>query len=172
MRKIGEEESSYSSEIVMRVQIFDRIFDTIPSENDVISMINKMRILPVLSTPIGQDSQYRRKAHRIPDSLNKERPFLYTPLIMSIKMEQYYKSPSYPKDELTYICTKEGPLNKQHKRSELVDDYRYWMWHDFHYQIGRKLAIWQGVEYDIIGDGTFEYPTREQQESIEASMTT
>jgi len=45
------------------------------------------------------------------------------------------------------------------------------MWHDFHYQVGRQLAIWQGIEYDIVGDGTFEYPTREQQERIKASAT-
>ena len=44
------------------------------------------------------------------------------------------------------------------------------MWHDFEYQVGERFAIWQGVEYDIIGDGTFEYPTLEQQKQIKADI--
>jgi len=47
---------------------------------------------------------------------------------------------------------------------------RSWMWHDLHYEIGTQIASWQGVEYEVVGDGTFEYPTREQQLQIQAEF--
>ena len=89
-------------------------------------------------------------------------------------MEQYHKDPSYPHDELVYICTAESPLNKQHERSDVDDGYRTWMcswmWHDFHYQISEQFAPWEGVEYDALPDGTFEYPTIEQQKQIRENL--
>jgi len=174
MQKIGEEKSTHSSDSVMRVQIFDRVFDGIPSVDDVLEIIKDYRLLPLKSTPMGQIDNYKRKAQGVPDTLSLDRPFSYVPIIMSAKMEQYHKIPSYPHEELTYICTVNGSYNKQHERIDVDDGYRTWMcswmWHDFHYQIGRQFEKWQGVEYDTVGDGTFEYPTREQQRQIKAEL--
>jgi hypothetical protein len=88
---------------------------------------------------------------------------------MSTRIANCYYNQGYPKDELTYICTAEGPLNKQHERTDgNADAYRYW-W-QFHGFIEHLLAAWKDIEYDIIGDGTFEYPTREQQAQIKAEI--
>ena len=174
MQKIGEEKSDHSSDIVMRVQIFDRVFDIMPSIDEALETIQNYRLLPILSRPIAQQSMYKSIVRGIPDSLSPENPFSYVPVITSAKMEQYHKDLSYPQDELTYLCTAEGPLNKQHERPGIYEGYgsgmRSWMWHDLHYEIGTQIASWQGVEYEVVEDGTFEYPTREQQLQIQAEF--
>jgi len=165
MQKIGEVQSEYTEDVVMRVQIYDRIFDNMPSHDDALETVSRYRLLPIASTPIGQEESYKRMSFGIPDTFSRENPFSYTPVIMSATMEQYHKTLSYPKDELTFMCTVKGPVNNQHERIDRFGSMP-WMWHNFHYQIGGQFAQWQGVEYDVVGDGTFEYPTREQQELI------
>ena len=170
MQKIGETKSNYSLDIVMRVQLFDRVFDDVPLIDDALETVKKYRLLPIHSNPRSQIKTYEKKIQGKPDSLSVDRSFLYSPVKMSAIMEQYHKDPSYPQSELTYICTIEGPLNRQHERPDVDVEYRTsmcsWMWHDFHYQIGRQIESWIGVDYEILADGTFEYPTRERQRQI------
>lgn len=165
MQKIGEGKSFFSTDTVMRIQIYDRLFDKLPSHNDVAETMLNYRLLPI-SNPLNQIDRYKRRLQGKPDPFDwSEQLCIYKPVLMSAKMEQYYKNPSYPNSELTFICTAEGLLNKQHERSE-GDSFCSLMWHDFHYNIGKRFALWQGIEYDIVGDGTFEYPTREQQSQL------
>ncbi len=169
MQKIGEGISINTTDIVMRVQIFDRLFDDLPSVEDALETLSNNRLLPI-SNPLNQIDRYKRRL------LGKSDPFyfnepvcIYNPVIMSTKMEQYYNDKSYPKDEITFICTAEGPLNKQHERSDGDADGSC-LWNDFHYSIGRQFALWQGLDYDVIEDGIFEYPTRKQQSKIKSEI--
>ena len=162
MQKIGEEKSRYSSELVMRVQVFEKLFDNLPSIEDAFETLKNCRLLPI-SNPLDQANRYKLRLQGRPDPFDMgEQLCIYNPVNMSMKMEQYYKEPSYPENELTYICTIQGPLNKQHGRIDGSSDCSVF-WDDFYYGIGRQFSIWSNVEYDIIGDGTFEYPTLEEQ---------
>ena len=165
MQKIGEGLDCYSTDTVMRAQIYERMFDTLPTYDVVVDTINGYRLLP-LSNPLDQARRYKLRLKGKPDPFYaKDALCRYNPVIMSGKMVQYYKSLCYPKDELTYICTIEGQPNKQHERTDGDADGCFG-WDDLHYKIGRQFSKWKDVKYDIIGDGTFEYPTLAQQEQI------
>ena len=176
IQKIGEEQSLYSIDTVMLVQIYDRLFDNMPTEKDVMETIKNGRLLPFVS-PARQISDYKFKlsVEQDPGFVERHpkyadiRQCQYEPLVMSKKMEQYVKSPSYPKDYLTYICTAEGIYNKQHLRTDGSihrDSFYSLMWNTFEYAVGKRFEWWQEVEYEMIGDGTFEYPTLKHQEQI------
>jgi hypothetical protein len=181
MQKIGESKSIENDEPVMRVQLFNKLFDTVPSAEDAIKTVNESRLLP---KDFSSGQEYRYKAflygeiHGVVDGLTGHRPSFY-PTIMSMKMEDDSKYREFPKDELTYICNCEGPLNKQYERRDFhiysnsklsdIEHYDYWHsqhWNMFHVDIGRLFLSWQGVDYEDNGDGTFEYPTREQREVL------
>jgi len=87
----------------------------------------------------------------------------------NFKKQKYNEGMFYPKDELTYICTVDGPLNKQHERRD-GDDDQFCSWDDINNRIGWWFASWKDVTYDVIGDGTFEHPTREQQLQIQSKI--
>ena len=126
MQKIGETQSVYTEDTIMRVQLYDRVFDIIPSIEDVHETIKSNRLLPVCSTPLGQESEFKRKSQGFPNPIGSI-PFFYTPIMMSVKMDQDLKMLSYPKDHLTFICTVEGPYNRQHERATVKDC----IWRDF-----------------------------------------
>jgi len=168
MQKIGEGIGIHSKDTVMRVQIFDRVFDDLPSIEEALETLLEQRLLP-FGSPTDQARRYRRMLQGKPDPFYWDEPLcIYNPVTMSVKIDQYLTQ-SYPKDEVTYICTAEGPLNKQHERTFKNSDGAI-LWSDIHYNIGRQFATWRGVEYDVVGDGTFEYPTREQQMQIKAEL--
>ena len=169
MQKIGESISTVSTDTIMRVQVYDRLFDELPSVNDVHKTIKDYRILP-FSTPSDQERRYKMRLLGKPDPFDWSQPLCrYDPIKMSVILDQYYKNPSYPKDEVTYLCTVEGLLNKQHDRSDANANV-YLLWNEIHYTIGRQFALWKDVEYEVVGDGTFEYPTRKQQLQIKSQI--
>ena len=165
IQKIGESNSIYSPDIIMRVQVYDRVFDNMPTIDDALDTISNYRLLP-LSNPHNQIDRYKRRLQGKPDPSFANEPICrYDPVMMSARMDQYYKDLSYPKDELTFICTAEGLPNVQYERTD-GDADGYFMWHDFHDQVAWLFSLWQGIEYDVIGDDTFEYPTYEQRLEI------
>jgi len=168
LQKIGEAKSCYSTDTVMRIQVYDKIFDNIPSVKEITEMIRDYRLVP-FSDPYNQVSRFEKnlKGELDPDYLFDERICTYDPVKMSATMEQYNNYSRYPKDKLTFICSIDGLPNIQHERAD-GDADRAFMWHDFHSQIGWFLSLWKDIEYDIMGDGTFEYPTLEQQKRIKA----
>jgi len=183
LQKIGETKSSYSPDTVMRVQVYDMLFDTVPSADTVVKAIHEYRLLP-FSSRISQERRYnyRLQGKRDPSYIC-EPLCLYDPIIMSVKMEEQFGYPEYPKDEITFICSCEGILNKQHERTdaseainpksnkiERYDRQHSYYWGEFHMRIAKLYLSWQNAEYDIIGDGTFEYPTREQQLRIKSEL--
>lgn len=164
MQKIGEGICSDSDDTIMRIQIFDRLFDEVPSFDDALETIRNYQLLP-FSNPLDQRRRYRQRLLGKPDPFDMSQAVcIFNPLKMSALLEQYY-NPSYPKDEATYICTVDSPPNKQHERTD-GNATAILTWDEIHYKIGRMFALWKNIGYDVIGDGTFEYPTREQQTQI------
>jgi len=173
IQKIGEEQSSFSKDTVMIVQIYDKLFDILPSLNEVKDNIKYYRVLPAYH-PNNQEERYIRNLQGKPDPGNSfSKICFYEPILMSEKMEQYHKNPSYPENNLFFICNAEGIVNKQHLRKNNINHnfvLRSQMWHNFEDGIGKRFAVWQGINYDIIGEGTFEYPTLEQQRKIKSKL--
>jgi len=169
LQKIGEAKSRSSSDIVMRIQIYDRLFDTMPSADDVLETIRDYRLLPI-SNPFEQAERYKKRLKKEPDPFFADEVLcIYDPVKMSATMEQHHKNLSYPTDELTFICTVKGLHNTQHERADGNANGSF-MWYDFHSNIGWLFSIWKNIEYDVLGNGTFEYPTHEQKMQIEAEI--
>jgi len=167
LQKIEETRSVSSSDMVMRIQVYDRLFDSMPSPDEVSETINDYRLLP-LSNPYEQAERYKKRLQGEPDPFFADEMLCrYDPVKMSASMEQYDKDLSYPKDALSYICTVEGVLNIQHERTDGNANASL-MWHNFHKDIGWLFSLWKGIDYDIVGNGTFEYPTFEQRIRMQA----
>ena len=171
-QKIGENSSWHNPlDTVMMVQIFERAFDNIPSPEDVHETMHNYRLLP-LSYPKDLLNRYRRRALGLPDPSNASQKLcIYNPVAMSVRMEQYDWNPSYPKDELTFICNVEYFGNRQHERKD-GEAFSTLEWEKIRTLIGWYFALWKNLEYTIVGDGTFEYPTLEQQQLMRDEAAT
>jgi len=167
IQKIGEEKGRLSGDIIMRVQVFDRLFDDTPTLDDAVETIRNCRLLP-FDNPSIQEKRYRSRLLGEPDIHQRSSLSIYKPISMSQGLDQDYLYPSYPKEALTYICTTEGPANKQHERLNGSASQGVWDWLDR--SVSLMFELWKGVKYEIIGDGTFEYPSREYQKSIKAEI--
>ncbi|MCL2189991.1 MAG: hypothetical protein FWC16_13575 [Defluviitaleaceae bacterium] len=171
MQKIGEMESTKNSpDIVMIVQIYNRVFSSLPTVEDVHDTIQNYSLLPLYSSPDIKVEGYISVIKKIPSSHN---PYQYGPICMSAHMEQYKLNLCYPKDDLHFICNTKGISNIQHYRKDskwrlenglLCKGYD---WHEFAHSICGDFERWHDTKIDTVGDGTFEYPTREQQRQIQ-----
>lgn len=127
LQKIGEDKELYTGKILMRIQVFDRIFDDLPTLDD---MDGGIRILPLDD----------------PDRVfNKERePFWTNTLIGS------YRKIDYPSKYLTFIGNKQGPINNMMKSFTFawvnIEDWLY-----------KFYRHWNELEYETLGEGVFRY---------------
>ena len=166
LQKIGEVKSNLYNDIVMRIQIYDRLFDKIPSIIDVEQTISTYRLLP-FSNPFNQEERF---LNSINNTNHDNKSYnQYRPISMSVITEQYHKDLSYPIDKLNFICSLKNSPNIQHERIDGNTNY-FLMWDDLNKQIAWLFSLWQNIEYDIIGDGTFEYPTLEHQRQMKAKL--
>lgn len=139
LQKIGEKERDvwpHGITTVMRIQVFDKVFETLPTLAD----LEGLRILP-LDLPerfnISQDAKdyYGR--------LKKKDPICMSALIT------WAKKSEYPKKYLIFLGNMQGPLNLKHKQRELsIANINGW----FTY-----YEKWQGIEYDEISEGEYDY---------------
>jgi len=137
LQKIGADALYYGNKPMMRVQIMDKVFDHLPSLDD----LDGLRILPVdnpIRVNISQDAL-----------IEKRIVYKKNPIWMSASMVIFKKS-EYPKKHLTYIGNKEGPPNTRINDRELdwggIDKWLY----EFYER-------WQGIEFDTVGHGEYEY---------------
>ena len=169
LQKIGETKSHFTTDNVMLIQVYDKLFDFLPSIEEAKKTVKNCRLLP-LSNPENQLERFVKNLKNEPDPFVANRLVCeYNPVLMSGAMEQYFKDFSYPKDKLTFICSTEPRFNLQHERKDGNVDCFY-MWSNFNSQIAWIFSQWKEVEYDIISDGTFEYPTLEQQRKIKSNL--
>jgi hypothetical protein len=104
IQKIGEDVERFRGELMMRVHVLDRIFDVLPTLED----LNSVRILPL-------DSPERVSI--------KEKP-----IWMSTFLHMYKKS-EYPAKYLTYIGNKQGPKNNMINNRVLAwSDMDIWLY--------------------------------------------
>ena len=138
LQKIGQGEvprSNYG--ICMRVQILDKLFNTLPTMED----IKNIRILPIdspkrinISKNAVVDGKY----------LHEKEPVWMNALVsMSSKRE-------YPKKNLTFVGNIKGPLNMRKSEQNFV-------WAHIDRVLIRYYQLWQGIEYDTIEEGIYDY---------------
>jgi len=162
VQKIGETEGRHYGNTIMRVQVYDKVFDELPTKDEALKTIRNCRVLPVCGSPEYTWESYKILILGLSEKLFRH----YHPIIMSIAFDDEYGMQIYPKDRLTYICTAEGKLNKQYEREELNT-----AWFMFDENVVDMLYLWKDVEYEDFGDGTFEYPTTAQKEQIKRDIS-
>lgn len=107
IQKIGEGGERIGGETMMRIQVLDRVFDKLPTLDD----IDEIRILPI---------DFPKRV-----SINED------PIWMSTFIHLYKKS-DYPAKRLTYIGNRQGPANKMiNKRVVAWFDIDIWLY-QFH----------------------------------------
>ena len=120
MQKVGERPLNKNASMIMSVQIFDKIFDTLPSLQD----LEKVRILPTIHP------SYSRSRKR---------------LTMSLYLELYIKK-DYPAGQLTYIgnCPPRPYLSECHEGQIYWSSVPSWtlaymkFWKDLQYENPRE----------------------------------
>lgn len=124
LQKIGDAESYRETYSV--VQVFDRVFDSIPS----LDMIEGVRLLPMIYPP---------GTHGIPDDINSW-PYSFENQLKAFV--DYEKKRHYPKKYMTFICNIAIPQTEYsiNKISELS-------WKDIEILIIKYYLSWQNVEY-------------------------
>ena len=143
LQKIGEEKSLYcqpGESLLMRIQVYDRIFDELPTIDD----LEGLRIMP-LDVPdrinISKDAQ--GQDGRYTWAVAKE-PIRISTLIGALKKSEY------PKKHLIFLGNKEGLANVKSNNCKFVWlDIDGWLY-DFHKR-------WRGIEYDTVSDGEYDY---------------
>jgi len=139
LQKIGSGKVYPGDELRMRVQILDKVFDDIPTLNE----IDGVRILPV-DFPTRINISKDAKIYENMNITTKK-----DPIWMSALMRMFKKS-EYPAKHLTFIGNKQGPLNNMENKRELAwGDIDTWLY-DYYVQ-------WQGIDYEAVGEGLYEY---------------
>jgi hypothetical protein len=116
----------------MRVHVFDRVFDEMPTLGDM----DGLRILP-LSFPSG--------------ALATEGPY-HGILSMHSQMRIWKKMKEYPSAYLTFVGNKPGPPNNV--------SFKYskdFSWTGLEDVIEPRFLEWRGKRYEMIGDGVHKY---------------
>ncbi len=122
----------------MQLQFFDKVYDQIPTLDE----LDTVRILPFDSPErvniskdyIGPDISIIRK--RDPIWMNA-----------MVHMEH---SRAYPKKRLFFIGNRQGPLNLRIAKQSCV-------WGHMDYNLIRFYRLWQGIAYEEVCPGYFEY---------------
>lgn len=138
IQKIGEGKNTMGSGVAMRVQIFDKLFETLPTIKD----LEGVRILPV-DFPERVNISHDAPSRYSNITIKKE------PIWMSALMP-LYKKRDYPKKYLFYLGNQPGPSNKQDNRQELA-------WSNIENSLRLFYQLWDGIEYDTVEDGIYDY---------------
>lgn len=152
MQKIGTG-TFWSGETGMRIQLFDKLFDTLPALED----IDGIRILPVdfPDRPnISHDAPY-------PDSdrlINEKDP------IWMNALWGFWNKRAYPKKYLTFIGNKAGPQNYCEFKRELS-------WGHIDGTVILFYNLWKGLEYKEVSEGYFEFDQDEYFAQIKDKST-
>ncbi len=143
IQKIGSEVYNFArGKVVMRVHFFDKLFDSIPT----IQEIKEARILP-LDNPnrynISHDVLI--KTGVIPDYVDPKEPIVMNTLLPS------WAPHAYPRKYLFYVGNMDATpnLNNAH-RNELN-------WDGIELMIPYFIKKWKDREYIDLGNGTFDY---------------
>lgn len=144
LQKIGEGEKRYGNgTVAMRVQVYDKIFDTLPSLSD----LEGLRLLPL-------DQPTRHNISHESNGFQKD------PVWMSSLIDAYTKR-DYPRKHLSFLGNQPGPSN--HQEPEYWWGLESLSWGpQFENALRFYHQQWSGIEYDIIGDGLFDYVPLEQ----------
>jgi len=142
LQKIGEESIfvyPFGDSIVMRIQIYDKIFDELPSIDD----LEGLRLMP-LDFPnrinISRDSRPSRDGGYV----TAKEPIFVSTLIMA------HTKSEYPKKHLTFLGNRKGLANIRNNNWELS-------WFDIDTWLYNFHERWHGIEYDTVGDGEYDY---------------
>ena len=141
LQKMGAEPNvGLNGETVMKVHVFDKLFDEIPTLDN----LQGIRLLPFDYIP--------KKIS--PSGYVDPKPYEILHLNCWI---QLMKKKDYPEDHLTYLGNMDIPFNKA--RGYEMWSAGYWdrieeYWSEF-------FHIWQGVEYEV-HEGVFKYSYPEQ----------
>ena len=143
LQKIGEGEKQYGSSIAMRVQVYDKIFDDLPTLND----LKGIRLLP-LDHPTRHNISHENNGFR------------KDPVWMSSLIDAYTKR-EYPRKHLFFLGNQPGPSN--HQEPEYWWGLESLSWGpQFENALRSFHQNWIGIKYDTVGDGLFDYVQPEQ----------
>ena len=134
IQKIGQED--YWNGSTMRIHFYDKIFNEMPTLEDM----HGLRILP-LDYP-GKTA-YNDDAVECITTKKKESIWMSTFMIL-------YKKSEYPKKHLTFLGNTQGLPNTNKKHQSLS-------WFGIDTWLYQFYMKWQGIEYDTVGDGEYDY---------------
>jgi len=139
IQKIGQED--YWNGATMRIQIYDRIFDEKPTLED----LQGLRILP-LDFP----SRFCSLKDAVVNGTTKEKEPIWMNTIWMNTFMILYKKSEYPKKHLTFLGNTKGLPNT-------IEVKRVLSWFDIETWLYKFYMSWQGIEYDTVGDGEYDY---------------
>jgi len=141
LQKIGTGEAYITPNPVLRLHILDKIFNKLPSLEDV----DGLRVLPVdFPTRVNiSENRYNAQGTLI----------VHSPIWMSAVVTMYKKS-EYPAKYLTFIGNKRGPANNVISNHLTRERELSWGgiegWYKF-------FELWRGIEYETVEEGVFRY---------------
>lgn len=139
LQKIGTGENTFADNPAMRVQFFDKIFDKLPTPDDM----DGARILPV-DFPTRVNISRDAKIYEDMDIIAEKEPIWMSALMICAKKSEY------PAKHLTFVGNKQGPQNIAENRREL------W-WGDMERWLYEFSTLWEGFKYKTKDEGIYDY---------------
>ena len=139
MQKIGSGKMRYCSDIAMRIQIFDKVFDYLPTLADMAGL----RILP-LDFPDRVNISRDVPNLYVPGEINKKDPIWMSALY------NLYSKREYPKKHLFFLGNTLGPKNFRQCQRELN-------WRDMTRSFILFFNSWHNKDYEEIEEGYFDF---------------
>ena len=141
LQKIGAGYNAKAYDYGMSVQIFDRLFDELPTIDEVY----RNRILPFdFPNRNNISADVPSKWPKWPQLGKKKDPIWMNTTILS------HSTRGYPKKWLTYLGNTEGPENKM-KTVQAV------MWCHLEIAFPKFQNLWKNEQYESLGNGIFDY---------------
>lgn len=139
LQKIGEGRRLLA-DVCMRIQVLDKMFDELPSLDD----IDGLRILPL-------DLPYRDNISKPMERYSTILP--KDPIWMSVVIiAGNYRN--YPRKYLTFLGNKPGPVNRSGYHDAGWNNVEDWLY--------KYYTLWQNKSYDTLEDGVFDYQQTEE----------
>ncbi len=125
----------------MRLQFFDKVFDQLPTLDD----LKNVRILPIdFPYRVNISRDYVRVFANNRSIIHKKDPIWMNAVVVMVH------SRAYPKKRLFYIGNCQGPPNFRFSPQQIV-------WAHFDRLLPNFYHIWQGIRYEEIAPGYYEY---------------